>query len=60
MIKNVSIVIPAYNEAESIQSVVFDLQNELNKLEYSAKGGPALRWEIIIINDGSSDNTKTV
>ncbi|MBU4360686.1 glycosyltransferase family 2 protein [Patescibacteria group bacterium] len=53
MTKNVSIIIPAYNEAESIESVVLNLQNELNKID-------SQDYEIIIINDGSCDNTKTV
>jgi len=43
----ISIVIPAFNEAEGIDST-------LNELFEFAKGRD---WEIIVINDGSTDNT---
>jgi dolichol-phosphate mannosyltransferase len=43
-----SIVIPAYNEAESIVPLIEEIINTLH---------PALRYEILIIDDGSTDNT---
>ena len=45
---HISIVIPVYNEAGSIKSLLDDIHNELSgKIEY----------EIIIVDDGSSDGT---
>jgi len=46
-IKKISIIIPAYNEAEGIE-------NTLNELLKFAKGR---EWEIVVINDGSTDDT---
>ncbi|MCI0508240.1 MAG: glycosyltransferase family 2 protein [Gammaproteobacteria bacterium] len=43
-----SIVVPAYNEAESIVPLVEEIINTLQ---------PALPYEILIIDDGSTDNT---
>lgn len=49
---NLSIVIPAYNEAdrigESLQTILKFCRNELNE------------WEIIVVDDGSSDGTSAV
>lgn len=45
----VSVVVPAYNEAEAIGPVVADLHAELKK-----KG---LEFEIIVVDDGSTDGT---
>jgi glycosyltransferase involved in cell wall biosynthesis len=47
----VSIVTPAYNEAAIIQDNLFDLCQYLKGLE------DEYRWELIIVNDGSRDNT---
>ena len=44
----ITIIIPFYNEAESIPVLVQYLNNQLNKLKKE--------FEIILINDGSSDN----
>ncbi|MEM7063909.1 MAG: glycosyltransferase [Cyanobacteria bacterium P01_B01_bin.77] len=46
---NVSIVIPAYNAAETIEKSVASLQ---------AQTIP--NWEVIIVNDGSNDKTETI
>ena len=45
----ISVVIPAYNESESIKPLYERLVNVLNKQEQS--------FEVIFIDDGSSDNT---
>ena len=46
--KNISIIIPVYNEEDSIIDLIYEINNELkNYTEY----------EIIIINDGSTDLT---
>ncbi len=47
-----SIIIPVYNEEETIAQVVNGLKNELSKLD--------LDYEIIAVNDGSSDNSKEI
>lgn len=49
MQKTLSIVIPCYNEALTIQSTVTELVDFLQKTNYL--------YEIILINDGSLDNT---
>ena len=50
MNSNLTIVIPAYNESQSIQSVLEEMQ--------------LFAWEtnasVIIVNDGSKDNTKDI
>lgn len=45
----VSILVPCYNEADTIENTV----RELSKIHYP-------NYEIIVINDGSSDNTEEV
>ena len=50
MIPEVSIVFPAYNEAENIASVVDDFASVLN----------GISAELIVVNDGSSDDTQRV
>lgn len=50
---SVSIIIPAYNEAEAIGKV-------LNELLLAAAGWETESLEIIVINDGSSDNTAQI
>ncbi len=51
MEKNIylSVVIPAYNEAEHIKDTVIDIAKYLGRQNYS--------YEIIVINDGSKDET---
>jgi polyisoprenyl-phosphate glycosyltransferase len=44
-----SIVIPAYNEEENLDKLYMDLNAVLPKLDMS--------WEIILIDDGSTDNS---
>ena len=47
-----SIVIPAYNEAESLPVLIVQIQDVLNKNNYTA--------EVIFVNDGSTDGTNEV
>lgn len=51
--KDLSIIIPAYNEAESLPSLIKEIMVEIKKLKFS-------KWEIIVVNDGSSDQTEIV
>jgi len=47
-----SIIIPAYNEAERIPKTLVDMDKRLANALYS--------YEILVVNDGSTDNTATV
>ena len=47
-----SIVIPAYNEAESLPVLIVQIQDVLKKHDYTA--------EVIFVNDGSTDGTDEV
>jgi len=47
-----SIIIPAYNEAESLPLTLIDIDRHLSKVEYSS--------EIIVVNDGSTDGTREI
>jgi len=51
-ISELSVFFPAYNEEENLESTVKKAQKVLQKI--------AKKWEIIIINDGSKDNTAQV
>lgn len=48
----VSIIIPAYNEEKSIHETIKALKTVMKKTKYS--------YEIIVVNDGSSDGTAAV
>ncbi len=47
-----SIIIPAYNEAERIPKTLLDMDKYLSQVEFS--------YEIIVINDGSKDKTAEI
>lgn len=47
-----SIIIPAYNEAERIPATLVDMDKRLASVDYS--------YEILVVNDGSSDATASV
>lgn len=47
--KSLSIVIPAYNEEDSIAELIVEIKQTMAKMEYL--------WEIILIDDGSTDQT---
>jgi glycosyltransferase involved in cell wall biosynthesis len=50
--KNISIIIPAYNEEKIIEQTIKNLKKELTRLN--------LEFEIIVINDASTDKTKEI
>jgi glycosyltransferase involved in cell wall biosynthesis len=47
-----SIIIPAYNEAERIPQTLIDMDKRLSGVDYS--------YEILVVNDGSKDGTASV
>ncbi len=47
---SVSIIIPAYNEEAAIGGVIEELQEFIS-------GHPEITWEIIVVDDGSTDRT---
>lgn len=47
-----SIIIPAYNEAERLPKTLFDMDKRLAGASYS--------YEIFVVNDGSTDNTAAI
>lgn len=49
-LKQISILVPIYNEEKSIARVVQEIKEVLNKLTH-------IEYEIILINDGSTDNS---
>lgn len=49
-LKNLSIIVPCYNYEKLIKKNIFNICNKLNKFK--------IKYEIIVINDGSKDNTK--
>jgi len=49
-----SIIIPVYNEEDSIKATIDELESYVN--QYIGGSG----WELIVINDGSTDNTLKV
>lgn len=55
-VKNLTIIIPAYNEEKSIAPVLKELKEELAALTASQ----SVDYEIIAVNDGSSDSTKNI
>lgn len=52
MSKQLSVIIPAYNEGKTIEQTIQGLKKELNRLN--------LDYEIIVVDDGSTDKTKEV
>lgn len=55
--KSLSIVIPAYNEEDRLPSTVEETVAYLARRQKAQ--GASFTWEIVIVDDGSSDNTST-
>ncbi|XP_047545677.1 dolichyl-phosphate beta-glucosyltransferase [Vanessa atalanta] len=51
---NLSVIVPAYNEEERISPM---LDETLNFLERRIKENSAYKYEILVVSDGSNDNT---
>ena len=51
---DLSIIIPAYNEEKRIAPTIEKI------MEYLSANTSLKRWEIIIIDDGSKDNTRNL
>lgn len=49
---HLSVVIPAYNEAKRITNTLFSIKDYLYRESYD--------WEVLIVNDGSKDNTAEI
>src|SRR4051812_1975590 len=49
-IRGMSVILPAYNEEENISRCLLEVIQVLKRLQLES-------WEIIVINDGSSDRT---
>ncbi len=47
--KEISIIIPAYNEEKNIESTIGEIRRELK--------GKKFNYEIVVVDDGSTDNT---
>ena len=50
--KNISIIIPVYNEGEAVKEILSELQKQIKKVD--------IEYEIIVVDDGSTDNTKEI
>jgi glycosyltransferase involved in cell wall biosynthesis len=57
---DISLVIPLFNEAESIPELVNQIFDSINKSSLAARFGHAPTLEIIFINDGSNDGSDKV
>jgi glycosyltransferase involved in cell wall biosynthesis len=51
-VQGISVILPSYNEAENLTVVVGEIVEQL--------GGAGLKYEIIIVDDGSTDGTRRV
>ena len=49
---HLSVVIPAYNEAKRITTTLISIRDYLSKQAYD--------WEVLVVNDGSTDSTAEV
>jgi len=52
-----SVVIPAYNEEKRIITTLLDIDKYLSNQNYPSTGPEEIDYEVIVISDGSTDNT---
>lgn len=52
LIQELSIFLPCYNEAENLEKTVANVSKNASRV--------ATNWELLLVNDGSKDNTLTV
>lgn len=53
----ISIIVPCYNAEETIKATAHNL---IDEFESASLKFPELQWEIIAVNDGSTDNTLNI
>ena len=51
LVKRISVVCPAFNESEGIESFLVEFKNQL------IRNVKNVEWELIVVDDGSSDDT---
>ncbi|MBQ6223161.1 MAG: glycosyltransferase family 2 protein [Solobacterium sp.] len=54
-----SVVVPVYNEEGNIESLYKDIVQVLDTF-FAGEGNPSSRYEIIMVNDGSTDRTTQI
>ena len=52
-----SVVVPAHNEEDNIQPLYEAVKSVMTDLSLNEPGEPKAEWELIVIDDGSTDNT---
>jgi len=55
-----SIVIPAFNEEKRLPKTLKKVRDYLNRQNITRQGGGGQAYEVIVVNDGSTDNTPGV
>ena len=58
--RSVDIIVPAYNEAEGIHTFLTQLCDNLRAINDHLGASRLINWTIIIINDGSKDETESI
>lgn len=57
---HLSVIIPAYNEEKRISATLLDIDRYLSKQKYPSTRSGQTTYEIIVVSDGSKDNTAQV
>jgi len=57
---DISIVVPLFNEAESLPELVAQIYDAIQKSSLAERFGKTPSFELIFINDGSTDNSASV
>ncbi|MDP3973338.1 MAG: glycosyltransferase family 2 protein [Candidatus Daviesbacteria bacterium] len=53
-------ILPIKNEAESLPQLLEEITQVMRDKKYSSKGRPASGWEIIAVNDASTDSSLSI